>query len=173
VTTAAEILANAIAADDENAGIVNLLVNDPDLERLVAVWANVPIPQDTNPDEECPPDLPEAVRLRWVWSRLEPDPIPVWILLAGLPDAPHVRRVVRLAIDNRVVFPNGAMSTWAQVYLQQQARRTLGIRPDPQPVQEPAAPAEPQEPDAPRPTPYVDDGMIRPGRRLRGAGGGV
>jgi hypothetical protein len=171
VTTAAEILADARAADDANAGIVNLLVNDPDLERLVAVWANVPLPPDPEPDEECPPDLPVWARLRWVWSRLEPDPIPVWIGLAGLPDAPHIRRAVSLAVDNRIVLPDGTLSSWALVYVQQQARRTLGIRPE---RNEPAPASTPPTPEpAPRPAPYEDDGMIRPGRRLRGGTDGV
>lgn len=176
MTTAAEILADAIAADDGNAGIVNLLVNDPDLERLVAVWANVPIPLDPEPDEECPPDLPVWARLRWVWSRLEPDPVPAWIALAGLPDAPHVRRAVGLAVDNRIVLPDGSLSSWALVYIQQQARRTLGIRPERNEAAPTVASAAepPPEPDPqPGPPPYVGDGMMRPGRRLRGGRGGV
>lgn len=170
MTTAAEIVADAIAADEANAGVISLLVNDPDLERLVAVWANVPLPPDPNPDEECPLDLPEWSRLRWVWSRLEPDPVPVWIALAGLPDAPHIRRAVALAVDNRIALPDGTLSQWALVYVQQQARRTLGIRPEPQPQPEQpiAAAAEPAAEPAPVPqsTPFGGASMIPPGRRF-------
>ena len=170
MTTAAEILAAAIAADDANAGIVSLLEDDQELRRLVAVWTNVPIQPDPNPDEECPADLQVWARLRWLWSRVEPDPIPVWIALAGLPDAPHVRNSIRLAIDNRVVLPDGTLSSWAQVYVQRQARRALGIverRPD-------VASATPTQDIAsePPPPPPPDPGAIRPGRRLRGGGAG-
>jgi hypothetical protein len=173
VTTAAEILADAKAADDANAGIVNLLVNDAELERLVAVWSNVPIPPDPEPDEECPSDLPEWARLRWVWSRLEPDPIPAWIAIAGLPDAPHVRRSIAMALDNRIVLPDGTLSSWAQVYVQQQARRSLGISNRPEQAAEPEPEPAPSPPSAPlAPEPY-DPTMMPPGRRLRRRGGGV
>jgi len=165
VTTAAGIVAAALAADDANAGIVNLLVNDSDLERLVAVWPNVPVPADPNPGEECPTDLQVWARLRWVWSRLEPDPVPVWIALAGLPDAPHVRRSIRIAMDNRIVLPDGTMSSWARVYIQQQARRTLGIRSGGR--DESSAPEAPEP--APEPTRSGDGETRRPlrPRRLR------
>ena len=169
VTTAGDILADAIAADAGNAGIVNLLESDPDLERLVVVWANVPLPT-TMLGEECPADLPLAVRLRWVWSLMEPDPVPAWISFAGLPDAPHVRRAVMLAIDNRIVLPNGVLSTWAQVYIQQRARRTLGI--GVAPASESTAPEPPPPPPPPTPLP-LEEGMIQPRRRLRPAGEGV
>lgn len=168
MTTAAQIIAAARAGDDANAGIVNLLTNDSDLERLVAVWASVPVPRDPDPSEVCPPDLPAAVQLRWVWSRLEPDPVQAWIALSGLPDAPYVRRTVALAMDNRVVFPDGGLSTWAEVYIQQQARRALGIR-APRAEQETVASAQPSapepSPEPPAEPPPRDPLMLRPRRR--------
>jgi hypothetical protein len=177
VTTAAEIVASAVEADDQNAGVVALLETSRELQRLVAVWPNVPLPEDPDPTEECPEDLPAAVRLRWVWSRIDPDPIPTWIMYAGLPDAAHVRRAIRLAQDNRIVFPDGTRSNWAEVYVQRIARVALGVRQGAPRREAPAPPPpapfpEPDLPSAEETDPLSMEGMIRPGRRLRPPGGG-
>jgi hypothetical protein len=172
---AREILADALQADGDNTGIVNLLDTSPDLRRLVAVWTNVPIPLDPDPNEECPASLPVAIRLRWVWSRLDPDPVPVWITYAGLPDAPHIRRLVQMAMDNRIVFPDGTLSQWATVYLQREARSVLGVReqrPAPVASARPADPGPPSTLPPPDTPPPLPDGMLRPRRRLRSPGNG-
>jgi len=181
MTTAANILASEKAAAAANQALVTLIETDASLARLIAVWGSVPRTPDPVPDEEYPSALPESMRLRWLWSRVEPDPVPEWITYSGLPDAPHVRRSIMLAISNRIVLPDGTLAPWADAYIQRQARMALGIRGQPAP-ETPAptpsrAPVPP--PPAPAPTPEsLDDtgdifaeGAIRPGRRLRGAGG--
>lgn len=130
---AREILAEIKARDSEqeaknpgNFGAVVLLTEDATLSRLVSVWANVPRSVDPDPEEECPAVLAAADRIRWYWARLEPDPIPVWIATAGLPDAPHVRRACRVVIDNRMAHPDGVVSRWADRYLAGMVQNILG-----------------------------------------------
>lgn len=96
-----------------------LLEMSPELKRLVAVWPNVMAdgPRDPQPDQPVPDGLPLLARTDWLWARLEPDPIPDWIRLAGLPDAPHVRRLCRQAIDNRMVLPDGTLANPIRAYL--------------------------------------------------------
>jgi hypothetical protein len=57
---------------------------------------------------------------------LDPDPIPHWIALAGLPQAPHVRRACFVAIDNRIVLPDGTVSEWASQYLSRKVAGVMG-----------------------------------------------
>lgn len=109
----------------QNHGVIVLLDEDPILARLVAAWHNVPIGVDPNPDEPMPADIPEHMALRWVWARIEPDPIPVWLEVAGLPDRPDFRRKAQAAIDNRMVFPDGTRSRWAQQFVTRRVREAL------------------------------------------------
>lgn len=117
--TAGEILVRAQqrgASQDAGVGAVLILDQDPTVQRLVSVWGSVarsPFPY-TAP---CPPALPEARHVRWMWAMLEPDPIPAWVEMSGLPDAPHVRRACFVAIDNCMVYPDGTVSRWASQYL--------------------------------------------------------
>ena len=132
--TASDVLAvmqerAGAARDAGNYGPVVLLDQDPVLVRLTACWRNVPVSTLPAPDTEIPAGLPESSWLRWYWSMLEPDPLPVWIRIAGLPDAAHVRRACLMAIDNRVVCPDGTVSQWAEQYLSRLvAQRMTGQR---------------------------------------------
>lgn len=122
VVTAADIVADlaqqgAAPRDPSNYGPVVLMDQDETLTRLVATWPNVSGCVLSNLDEACPEGMPEHARLRWLWTLLEPDPIPLWICMAGLPHAPHIERLCWLAIDNRIVLPDGTISTWAEQYL--------------------------------------------------------
>jgi hypothetical protein len=130
---ARELLAEIKSRDAEgeaqnpaNFGAVLLLSQDPTLARLVACFGNTPLSTDSDPEEECPAVLTLSDRIRWYWARLEPDPVPAWIALAGLPDAPHVRRAVQVCIDNRMVHPDGTVSRWASRYLSGMAAAILG-----------------------------------------------
>lgn len=120
--TAADIIADLLreggaTRDPSNYGPIVLMDQDETLVRLVATWTNVVPCTLPNPNEECPADVPGHARLRWLWTLLEPDPIPLWIRTAGLPHAPHVERLCWLAIDNRIVLPDGTISGWANEYL--------------------------------------------------------
>ena len=103
--------------DQQNRGIVVLLEQHKMLQKLVACWPNVMLPQDSDPTEKAPESIPDSHQMRWLWSRIEPDPVPGWIELAGLPNAPHVRRLAQQAIDNRMVFPDGTLSKWARRFV--------------------------------------------------------
>ena len=94
------------------------LLADPTLAQLVCAWPNVPLPPltDVQKTRQVPGEIPPHRMLRWLFAQLEPDPIPVWIEMAGLPDAPHVRRACFIAIDQRLVWPDGNISTWAQLF---------------------------------------------------------
>jgi hypothetical protein len=123
--TAEAILASLLEHDAHNIGLVTLLIRDPMLGKLVAAWPNVArkLAADTDPDERTPDDLPATEHERWVWARVEPDPEPLWIEAAGLPDAPHVRRALRVLMDNGAVFPDGQMSQWTERFLRESAKR--------------------------------------------------
>lgn len=120
--------------DAGNFGPVVLLDQSEDLIRLVGVWRNVPAVEQPDPETPVPDGLPESAHLRWYWSLLDPGLIPTWIRTAGLPDAPHVRRLCWSAIDNRLVYPDGNISQWAEQYLSRtvaarmQARVTRSMR---------------------------------------------
>lgn len=110
---------------DQNHGMVLLLESSKVLQLLVACWPNVTLPLDENPTEAAPKGLTQAHHLRWLWSRIEPDPVPGWLALAGLPDAPHIRRWCLVAMDNRIVFPDGSRSKWATQFVTNRVRDVL------------------------------------------------
>lgn len=113
-------------ADPANFGQVVLLRSNPMLAVLAAAWSNVPPSRDPEPAEVC--EAPESEWVRWYWSRLEPDPIPIWLRTAGLPDAPHTRRACWMAIDNGMIHPDGGLATWTERYVRQFVFDTLTAR---------------------------------------------
>jgi hypothetical protein len=115
--------------DEHNLGVVTLLAHDPMLAKLIAAWPTVArrLAPDENPSEPSPEGLPASEHERWLWSRVEPEPEPLWAEAAGLPDAPHVRRAMRVLMDNCAVFPDGTMSTWSDRFLRESAKRA-GVR---------------------------------------------
>lgn len=132
---------------DPNHGILMLLDGSKLLARLAAIWPNVPCPHDPDLDEEVPPDTPAAYHLRWLWSRINPDPIPTWLLMAGLPDAAHTRRLAEVAIQNMVVLPPALRgqppwrARYATQYVLATGRDIIGAQPAPR--QQPPAAAAP------------------------------
>lgn len=133
MVTAADILADLKDRDAEsrkndpgNFGVVILLKQDPAVARLVACFQNVPVGAAPDPALRCPENISKVDRIRWYWSRLTPDPIPAWIKVSGLPDAPYVRRAIQVAIDNRMVHPDGAVSTWTNAFLLDYVKQVLG-----------------------------------------------
>lgn len=132
MATAADLVADLKDRDAEsrkqdpgNFGVVVLLKQDPTLARLVAAWPNVPPVELLDPHAECPASTPPHARLRWLWSLLEPDPIPTWIEMAGLPDAPYVRRACFTAIDNRMVHTDGTLSLWTSAFVLDLVKQSL------------------------------------------------
>lgn len=139
MAVAADVIAelaerSGASRDAGNFGPVILLDQNEDMVRLVAVWRNVQPSKQPDPDLPIPEGLPTSARLRWYWSLLEPDPIPEWIRVSGLPDAPHIRNLCWQAVDNRLVYPDGTVSEWADQYLSRtvaarmQARVTRSVR---------------------------------------------
>jgi hypothetical protein len=129
--TAGTILAKLKQHDAYNIGVVTLLASDPTLGKLIAAWPNVArkIEDETNPFENTPEELPAREHERWLWARIEPEPESMWAEAAGLPDAPHVRRAMRVLQDNGAVFPDGTMSQWASRFLVESAKRA-GVKQD-------------------------------------------
>lgn len=120
--TAAELLASlkekaASNLEPGNYTAVLLVQEDASLRKLVSVWPNVMLPRDPKPNEVVPDGMRPLARLGWLWARIDPDPIPDWLQLAGLPDAPHTRRLCRVAIDNRMVLPDGTLSPQVKAWL--------------------------------------------------------
>jgi hypothetical protein len=134
VPSVADLLADlqvqaAVPTEPGNFGPVMLLAQDETLTRLVACWANVPPSTlSVDPRTMVPEGMPAGAHLRWLWALLEPDPLPLWLRYAGLPDAAPFRRLCWLAIDNRMVLPDGSVSQWASQYLSRVVARELGAR---------------------------------------------
>ena len=129
--TAASILARLKVDDSNNIGVVTLVTQDALYERLIAAWPNAArlLNADENPDEECPPDTPLQFHVLWLWSRIQPEPEPVWATVAGLPHAPHVVRAMHTLRDHAAVFSDGTLSEWLTKYLTKIANR-LGVKAD-------------------------------------------
>lgn len=157
MVTAQTVMEKLRAQDTEkkvgNIAAVVLLEQDPLLAKLVAVFENTPLPP-LPLAAVAPPALPEGRHIRWLWSLLEPDPVPSWIEMAGLPVADHTRRLCQVAIDNRMVLPDGTVSRFAAQFIRALVGGTLvkrGVKeppPPPAPAPRPAAP-----PAAPARTP--------------------
>jgi hypothetical protein len=137
MATAGSILMKLRAHDEHNFGIVTLLAHDATLARLIAAWPSVgrKLQSDASPLENTPAGLDVADHERWLWARVEPEPEPLWAEAAGLPDAEHVRRAMRVLMDNGAVFPDGDMSRWSERFLVESAKRA-GVK---QPTDEDAA----------------------------------
>lgn len=109
---------------EQNLGVVVLLDQDKLLARLVAIWPNVPL-GSLDLDAECPPATPETHRLRWLWAQLDPDPFPRWLQMAGLFEAPHLIEKCWVAVENKMVFPDGNLSRWARQFVNRKVRGAL------------------------------------------------
>ncbi len=123
--TAGTLLTRIRHHDESNIGLVSLIMSDMIFARLLAVWPSVArkLEEDGNPSENTPEALPASEHSRWLWARVEPDPEALWIEASGLPDAAHVRRAMRVLMDNGAVFPDGGVSLWVESYLRQTAKR--------------------------------------------------
>ena len=124
ITTPVQDLEQMVAAGLLDA--VAMLDGDPIgmLRKLCACWPNVAhcLEGDSNPDEVCPPDTPATHYGRWLWSRIEPEPEPIWAEIAGLPDAPHVRRAMHTLQQIGAVFPDGTLSALVWDYLRARSK---------------------------------------------------
>lgn len=108
----------------EHVASVMLLKANPTASVLAAAWPTAPRSIDPEPAEVC--EAPESEWVRWYWSRLEPDPFPLWIRTAGLPDAEHVRRTCLVLIDNGIVLPDGRLTKWAGSFIKRYVFDLLG-----------------------------------------------
>jgi hypothetical protein len=122
VNTASELLAFFKEQDKHNVGIVSLVTSRPIYTTLCAAWPNVARCLSVPADEDLPADLPSDVRLRWLWSRVEPSPGDAWAEIANLPSAPHVRQAMAALQENCAVFPDGSMSEWVFNFLAKRAK---------------------------------------------------
>lgn len=103
-----DVLEELKAAAEKRKAVRALVDQDPTLQRLILVWPSVS-PERPPKTARCPVKLTLPQKIRWYWSMLPNDPIANWIRLSGLPDAPHVRRAVWVAIENLIVLPNGRL----------------------------------------------------------------
>lgn len=110
--------------DQHNIGLVTMLMTDKSgkLVRLCACWPNVAYCLEALPlREECPDATPPTHREKWLWSLVEPEPEAVWAEVAGLPDAPHIRRLMATLQRVCAVFPDGTLSQQVITYLRNNA----------------------------------------------------
>lgn len=129
--TAGDLLQQMKDRDTHNVGVVTMIQADKTgmLTKLCACWPNVAkcLEADSNPREVCPPDTPATHRERWLWARVEPEPERVWAEVAGLPDAPHVRRAMNTLQRICAVFPDGTLSRFVFRYLKKRMEDAAGV----------------------------------------------
>ena len=120
---AASLLQHLKAQDEFNFGLHTLIESSTLYQRLLAVWSNVRrmLVADQNPEEVIPEGVTPDYHSLWLWARVEPDPAMLWIRAAGLPEADHTLRAVRVLQENAAVFPDGTMSKWASAWLRNKA----------------------------------------------------
>jgi hypothetical protein len=105
----------------------NLLVvldDSPPLQRIVAVWPSVE--KDFSKlmeNRKVPKD--EKTHWEWLWTLCEFDPRE-WGFLASIPDPEYSDRLIKQAIQLRLVFPDGTVSEWAKNYLSARALDSFG-----------------------------------------------
>jgi len=137
VNTASELLAFFKDQDQYNIGVIALVTSRPIYVTLCSAWPNVARCLYGAPDEPLPEELPLDVRLRWLWSRVEPAPEAIWAEIANLPLAPHVTKAMKSLQDNCAVFPDGSMSKWVFNYLAKRAKLVGAYTAEDEPVQAP------------------------------------
>lgn len=137
------VRARTTANDVGTYACIPLLEGDPTLMRLATAWPKVRPAELLN--LPCPEAIPRDREVRWLWAVINPDPIPRWIELAGLPDAPHTRRACYVLIDNEAVLPDGTLALVVEQYIQRKIgsflqsmlpRRARGSAPPPPPPAE-------------------------------------
>jgi hypothetical protein len=103
------------------------LLADETLAQLVCAWPNVPVQPLTGEHKSrpIPHETPAHREMRWAFAQIDPDPIPIWLEMAGLPDAPHTRRAVYVAIDQKLVRPDGTLSTWASRFAEEALKNAV------------------------------------------------
>lgn len=158
--TAANVLSDlrsrTTARDVGTYACIPLLEGDQMLMRLAVAWRKVR-PAGFDVDVELPDAL--ATRdVRWLWSLIEPDPIPRWIEVAGLPFAAHTIKACYVLIDNEAALPDGNLSLVVEQYIRGKVgafmssmmpRRAQAIPPPPPPPE--PQPTEPQPNAVPAP----------------------
>jgi len=122
--TASKILsglrARTVAADVSAYACIPLIEEDSQLMKLAIAWRKVR-PQGLTAERlgmMCPQMTPRDLEVRWLWALVEPDPLPRWIEVAGLPYAPHVIRACNVLIDHEAVLPDGTLSVIVEQYIQ-------------------------------------------------------
>lgn len=120
--TAANVLsdlrARTAARDVGTYACIPLLEGDQMLMRLAIAWRKVRPPEIRNVDVEIPQGFPQDREVRWLWSLIEPDPMPRWIEIAGLPVARHTIKACFVLIDNEAVVPDGQLALVVEQYIQ-------------------------------------------------------
>lgn len=120
--TANMLISELKDVDEVNLGVVALLSSRTIYGALVVSWTSVARRLNFgSPFEAVPDAIPKEDHLRWLWSRVEPEPNALWAEAAGLPNAVHVRRAMNVLRDNCAIFPDGKMSQWAHQWLRAQA----------------------------------------------------
>lgn len=115
--TAGEVLDRLKRKAEDYSGFVSVMRRDHTLRKLVMAWPALDVGKDPSPDDPCHDSIKGPAQARWLFARIEPDPIPRWIAVAGLPDVPHVRATCYLAIDNRLVMADGTLPEPVKAYV--------------------------------------------------------
>ncbi len=149
--TAARILADLRARTIERGAgtfaCIPLIEADQQLMRLVTAWPKVR-PNPVREGEVCPEVIAPYMEVRWLWTCIDPDPLPRWIQVAGLPLARHTINACYVLIDNEAVMPDGTLALVVEQYIQRKVgafldsmlpRRARAVPPPPPPPPEQAS----------------------------------
>jgi len=126
---------DALALDKKTHGearIVAVFDQSRPMQRLAAVWADVPkkIEALMDPASKAPED--ESESWEWLWGLIEYDEAR-WVRMALLPVNPHSKSLIQRMIDLHMVYPDGTLHAWVDRYVKLTALvpfRFLGGQPE-------------------------------------------
>ncbi len=104
-------------AEYNEAKILVLIRQSPELQRLLAVWPTLPKKTDKLFETDARAPEETEARWRWLWSLIEYNSVE-WLKLALLPNNSYGKSLIDRAITLRLVFPDGSLHDWVNRYLE-------------------------------------------------------
>ena len=111
----AEVLEGLAKVEDDHVEPVLFLI-DQDAIRLAAAWRRL---KKERSAPATPPPAEDSARWNWLWAQVSFS-VEDWAGLANVP-LPVVRRLARVLIDNRVIYPDGTLNLFAGKHVQRRA----------------------------------------------------
>lgn len=128
--TAADLLGIFKALDKQRAHAAIVIVDDPEALRVAAAWTSYPIswqPDKHMPDVSVSSDT-RSLAKAWhaLWAACKYDETEL-AAMAGVPEE-TTESILYVLGSNRMIFPDGSISEWAQARLRNEVAARLGVR---------------------------------------------